>query len=281
MKGSPTNTVLLTALILSLLLLMPELVLCGKSFDRIRKAGEVRIGISYDRSPYGRFNERGDWVGFEVDVATEMARRWKLKLDPVKVSDRNWGSLLSRGKIDAALCRIRRTRSLESAFDFSVPYFFDSPYIMVIKGKIKNPAELKGQKIAAVQGSSTERQAMRILKDAGDQEAENNVVSYPDRPSCFLALGREKVAAWVDSGMILLDYASRKPSRFSLIRASTVVEPVAIALPQDDSAWRDLVNFTLQDMISDGALERIYNKWFGSDTPYHFPLGRTFEVWPD
>ena len=281
MRSLQTKIIIFMAFLLTFLWLIPELAWCGKTFDRIRKTGEVRIGITYDRSPYGRFNEKGEWVGFEVDVATEIVRRWKLKMVPVKVSDRNWGSLLSRGKIDAAMCRIRRTRSLESAFDFSVPYFFDAPYIMVIKGKYKNPSDLKGQKVAAVQGSSTERQAMRIMKEAGDPDAENNVVSYPDRPSCFLALGREKVAAWVDSGMVLLEYASRKPGRFELIRASNQVEPVAIALPQDDSAWRDLVNFTLQDMIGDGTLERIYKKWFGSDTPFHFPLGRGFEVWPD
>jgi polar amino acid transport system substrate-binding protein len=281
MKSSQPGLIAATIALLGVFWMNPSDGLCGKTFDRIRKMGEVRIGVSYDRKPYGYFNKKGEWVGFEVDVASEMVGRWKLKFEPVKVSDRNWGSLLSRGKIDAAFCRIRRTRSLESAFDFSVPYCFDSPYIMVLKGKLDKLEELKGQKIAAVQGAPTERRAMSLLKQVGDKEAETNVVSYPDRPSCFLALGREKVAAWVDSGLVLLEYASKKPGRFKLIRASDIVEPVAVALPQDDSAWRDLVNFTLQDMAGDGTLEKIYNKWLGPKTPHHFPLGRAFEVWPE
>jgi polar amino acid transport system substrate-binding protein len=281
MKSAHTGLIVVSICVWAVLWLMPVDGYCGATFDRIRKAGEVRIGVSYDRKPYGFFDKKGKWVGFEVDVATEMVGRWKLKLDLVKVSDRNWGSLLSRGKIDAAFCRIRRTRSLESAFDFSVPYFFDSPYVMTLKGKYGKLQDLKGRKIAAVQGSPTERLAMNLLKEAGDTEAESNVVSYPDRPSCFLALGREKVAAWVDSGMSLLEYASRKPGRFQLIRASSSIEPVAVALPQDDSAWRDLVNFTLQDMAGEGTLEKIYNKWFGPQTPYHFPLGGSFEIWPE
>jgi len=267
--------------VLAVALLCCDGVLAGPVFDRVGKSGTVRFGVPYNRIPQGFLDPNGQLVGFEVDLAEEMARRIGRKLDMIKVGDRNWGTLLSEGKIDAAFCRVRHTRSLESAFDFSVPYFFDAPHILVVKGKVKNPAELKGQKIAAVQGTIGEKEAMRILKLAGDEAAEKNVVSYPDRPSCFMALGREKVAAWIDSGMVLLEYVSRKSGRFELLRASETVEGIAVALPQNDSAWRDLINFTIQDMASDGALKKIYQKWHGPDTPYAFPMMRDIEIWPD
>lgn len=38
--------------------------------------------------------------------------------------------------------------------------------------------------------------------------------------------------------------------------------PLGIALPTNDSALRDLVNLTLQDMLADGAYARIFGKWF-------------------
>ncbi|MFZ5868738.1 MAG: transporter substrate-binding domain-containing protein, partial [Thermodesulfobacteriota bacterium] len=267
--------------VLTAVLLYCDQAVAGPVFDRVGKSGTVRFGVPYNRIPQGFLDPSGQLVGFEVDLAQEMARRIGRKLDMVKVGDRNWGPLLSEGKIDAAMCRVRHTRSLESAFDFSVPYFFDAPHILVVKGKFKNPTELKGQKIAAVQGTIGEREAMRILKQAGDEAAEKNVISYPDRPSCFMALGREKVAAWIDSGMILLEYLSKKTGRFELLRASDTVEGVAVALPQNDSAWRDLVNFTIQDMASDGTLKKIYQKWYGPDTPYAFPMMRDIEIWPD
>ncbi len=47
--------------------------------------------------------------------------------------------------------------------------------------------------------------------------------------------------------MILLEYSSKSPGRFELVSAGDAVEEVAIALPQDDSAWRALINFTIQD----------------------------------
>jgi hypothetical protein len=49
--------------------------------------------------------------------------------------------------------------------------------------------------------------------------------------------------------------------------------PIGIALPTDDSALRDMVNLSLQDMFADGTYARIYKQWFGSD-----PEG--LELWP-
>jgi polar amino acid transport system substrate-binding protein len=51
-------------------------------------------------------------------------------------------------------------------------------------------------------------------------------------------------------------------------------------LPEDDSDWRDLINFTLQDMWKDGTYMEIYTKWYGPDTPYHFPMTEEIEMWP-
>jgi polar amino acid transport system substrate-binding protein len=154
-------------------------------------------------------------------------------------------------------------------------------HLLVAKSGIKSPADLKGQKIAAVQGSSAEKAAMKLLRDAGDEAGEKNVISYPDRPSCFMALGRDKVAAWLDSGLVLLEYASRSPGRFQFVPFSDSVEEIAVALPQDDSAWRDLINFTIQDMAADGSLKRIYDQWFGSGTQHPFPARRPMDIWSE
>jgi polar amino acid transport system substrate-binding protein len=253
---------------------------CGPVFDRVTKSGTVRLGVPYNRIPQGFLKPSGEWVGFEMDLASEIAKHLNLKLETVKVNDQTWGTMLTRGRIDAALCRIKHTRSLENTFDFSVPYFFDSLNILVLKGSFKATEDLKGSKIAAVQGSPSEKTAMRLLKAAGDQMAEKNVVSFPDRPTCFMALGQGKVSGWLDSGMTLIEYSSRSPGRFELVSASDAVEEVAVALPQDDSAWRDLVNFAIQDMAADGSFKKIYDQWFGSDTPYAFPAKRSIDVWP-
>lgn len=252
----------------------------GPVFDSVMKRGSVRLGIPYNLRPQGFLTPEGEWLGFEKDLGAELASRMNLKLEPVKVNGQTWKSMLAGGQIDAALCRIRHTRSLDAEFDASIAYFYDSLQMLVTKGNAKTGADLKGLKIAAIQGSPAEKVAMHLLTQAGDPEAQKNVISFPDRPSCFAALGQDKVSGWVDSGMILLEYASRSPGRFELAPVSEKVEPLAIALPQNDSAWRNVINFTIQDMAADGSLAKLYDKWFGPDTPYPFPARRAIEIWP-
>jgi polar amino acid transport system substrate-binding protein len=265
----------------AILFAAPGTARSGPVYNRITKNGMLRIGVPYNRVPLGFLKKTGQWVGFEVDLAREIAGHLNLKTEMVKVNRRTWKTMLSKGGIDVALCGIIHTRSLEREFDFSVPYFFDSPHVMVATGTYKSVADLKGKKVAAVQGSPSEKNAMNLLRKLGDPMAQKDVQSFPDRPTCFMELGRGKVAGWLDSGMVLLEYSSQSPGHFELIPVADGVREVAAALPQDDSAWRDLINFTLQDMTADGSFKKVYTKWFGPHTPYAFPLLRPIDTWPE
>ena len=152
-----------------------------------------------------------EWAGFEVDLARGVAKHLNLKLETLRVNEATWGSMLSSGQIYVALCRIQPNRSLGRNFDFSVPYF-DSLQVTTVKGPFKTVADLAGKKIAVVHGSPCEKPVIAILKQAGDDKAEQDVAPYPDAPTCFMAVGQEKVAGWLDSGMTLLEIFLAKPT---------------------------------------------------------------------
>jgi polar amino acid transport system substrate-binding protein len=253
----------------------------GSVYDNATRSGVVRIGAPYHAAPWGFFDADGKLTGFEAELAEELARRLNLKPEIEKVDDNSWPGLLASGRLDAVLCRIRHTRSLDRRFDFTVAYFFDRQAILIQKGTFKEASELSGRKVAALKASVYERQAMKTLRDAGDKQAERNVISCPDRPTCFLAFGKEKAAGWLDSAVNLLEYSSKSPGKFELLMAGTAVEEIAVALPQDDSAWRDALNFAIQDTAVDGTLKKLHDKWFGPDTPYSFPAWRAVDVWPE
>lgn len=251
------------------------------TFDNVTSRGTIRIGLPYNKVPQGFVDKQGNWVGFEIDLAENLAKRLNLELEKVKVNDKTWGPLLSTDRIDLAMCRIRHNRSLEGDFDFSTPYFFDSLRIMIRKGTIKSIKDFKDKKMASLQGSNPEKEAMELLRRLGDENAEKNVVSYPDRPSCFLALGKEKVSGWLDMGLILLEYSSRSPNRFDLLDLDSGRQSIAAALRENDSTWRDLINFTIQDMVADGSIDRLLKKWFGKDGPYTFSYKESLDIWPE
>jgi polar amino acid transport system substrate-binding protein len=279
LSGAQHKFIILVALVLVLSSLAH--IEAGPVYDRVTKSGVVRLGVPYNLVPQGFLNSQGEWVGFEVELAGQLAKHLNLKLEAVKVNDKTWRSLLARGMIDAAFCCIRHTRSVDREFDLSEAYFYDSPQILGLKGVFRSVNDFKGQRIGVVQGKSSERAAMKLLRNLGDEQAENNVVSYPDAASCFMALSKSKIAGWMDSGLTLLEYASRHQGKFEMIEALDNPQGLAVALPSDDSAWRDLVNFALQDMALDGSLDKVFDRWFGSQTPYPFPRRRSLEIWPE
>jgi ABC-type amino acid transport substrate-binding protein len=85
----------------------------------------------------------------------------------------------------------------------------------------------------------------------------------------FLPLAPDQVAAALADGSVQLAIGSiqrvgenERRMDFSLTTFHSAGVPLAVALPMNDSGLRDLVNFTLQDMLADGTLGRIFQRWF-------------------
>jgi polar amino acid transport system substrate-binding protein len=46
-----------------------------------------------------------------------------------------------------------------------------------------------------------------------------------------------------------------------------------IGVHQNDSLWRDTLNYCLQDLWNNGEYQKIYAKWFGPESICPMPLG--------
>jgi len=277
-----------SGLVAGLALLMAGATVCvaGPVYDRVEESGVARVGLMYNSIPAAYFNDRNEWVGFDVDVAEEVVRRVgeqmgkELKLERVKVNNKTRISFLTSGRIDMSTANMTHKRERDRTIDFSITYFFDGQKVLAKKGKFSKLEDFVGKKLASMQGTTSEKNAVNLLKQLGDPNAARNVISFQDEPSCFLALKQDKVAGWTTDSTILLGYAAKEPGQYELVGDFFSDEPYGMGVPEDDSDWRDAINFAIQDMWKDGAYKEIYDKWYGPDTPYSFPLTRQIEMWP-
>jgi len=257
----------------SLVLFMGTSVcLAGNIYDDVKKSGEARVGLMYNSIPAAYFNDKNEWVGFDVDIATEVVNRIggymgkKLKIERVKLNNKTRISFLTSGRIDMSTANMTHKRERDRTIDFSITYFFDGEKILAKKGKYNKHEDFVGKKIASMQGTTS--------------DAEKNVISFQDEPSCFLALKQGKVAGWATDSTILIGYAAKEPGKYELVGDFFSDEPYGMGIPENQSDWRDAINFALQDMWRDGTYMKIYNKWYGPDTPYYFPMTEKIETWP-
>ncbi|MGE4423042.1 MAG: ABC transporter substrate-binding protein [Pseudodesulfovibrio sp.] len=264
----------------ALLVLAASVAFAGPTYDRVMSTKVIKAGLSNQGIPFGFINDKNEWVGFDVDMATEIAKRLGCKLEKVVVNNNTRISFVQTNppKVDMVLSNMTHKRVRDEKIDFSITYFFDGQKFLARKGAVKDVKDLANMKIGSMQGTTSIVNAKAYLQELGNPNPQ--VTGYDGEVAMFEALNSGRVQAISTDSTLLLGYAAKVPGKYELVGDFISDEPYGIGLPQDDSAWRDAINFTLQDIWKDGTYKKIYDKWFGPNSDYPFPLTSKIEMWP-
>ncbi|MDP3673278.1 MAG: cystine ABC transporter substrate-binding protein [Telluria sp.] len=223
--------------------------------------GTLRIATEGTYPPFNfKDPKTGELTGYDVDVARLVAARLGLKPEFVTTE---WSAILAglaAGKYDVIISQVGITPKRQQAFDFSEPYTYSSPQLIVRKDEkasYASLAELKGKKVGVGQGSNYEQQAKAV---PGVE-----VKSYPAAPENLqdLAFGRID-AALNDSLMVAYLLSNSKLPIKAGARVGNV-ERMGIAFQKGNPAFKSAVDKALAAASADGSLGKISVRWFGSD----------------
>jgi len=271
----------LLLLALTLGLVLTAAVAHAGKLDEIKQRGTLVCGVKDSVVPFGFIDETSkQLVGFDVDICQFIADRAGVKLEVKTVTSATRIPMLTQGSVDLVAATMTHKFERDDVIDFSITYFFDGQKVLAKKGQFKSVKDMVGKKIATMQGTTSEVNVKRALKEAGDPNPDQSVISFQKESECFQALQMGRVAGWSTDASILVGYSAKEPGKFELVGNFLAEEPYGIAMPQDDSALRDAVNAALQDMWKDGTYKTIYNKWYGPGTPFEMPLAGQIEMWP-
>ncbi|MFI3272357.1 MAG: transporter substrate-binding domain-containing protein [Pseudomonadota bacterium] len=269
----------LVAIAAALTLGLSTVAQAGPAYDRIMKDKTIRAGIMTDSIPGGFYDAEGQWGGFDYDIASEIAKRLGVEIERVAVNNKTRVAYVQQGRVDISVSNMTHTRERDKSVDYSITYFFDGQKVLAKTGEYKSLADMQGKKIATMQGTTSEVNVKRALKEAG-ADPDSSVISFQKESECFQALQMGRVAGWSTDASILVGYAAKEPGKYEVIGDFLSDEPYGIAIPEDDSALRDAVNSALQDMWRDGTYQSIYAKWYGPESPFAMPLAGQIELWP-
>ncbi len=248
------------------------------TYDQVQEAGKVRIGTRNDNPPMSFIDESGDWVGFDVDLANALAEKLGVEPELIVVDGTTRISFLQDGEVDMSVASMNHTRDREDAVDFSITYFWDNQSFLIRKGTYSSIDELMGQTVAANAGSSAIPSWQAY--SAGMGGAAPDIVEFDDKQAAMQALRDGAVEGYTEDNITMLSLAAGDPDLELLPGGHNPVQ-FGIGLPNDDSLWRDQVNYALQELWKDGTYQEIYDRWFvGPDRILDLPLGGEMEVWP-
>lgn len=193
-------------------------------------------------------------VGFEVDIAVEIARRLGVKAE---FRQNAWESLipaLDRGDCDIVINGIEVTPDRAAVADFTRPYYVFQQQLTVRKDEteISSAADLTGPRVGTLNGSL----ARQMLADIAGVE----IVTYSGvvEPYEDLAAGR------IDA--VLLDlpiaaYYARPNPRLRDAGPPLGEGLYAVAVRPGEHDLFDAVDQALADMVVDGTLRQILSRW--------------------
>ena len=226
----------------------------------VKARGTLKVAMEGTYPPFNYREKNGELAGYDVDVARLVAGKLGLKVEFVTSE---WASILaglSANKYDVIISQVGINPKREQAFDFSEPYIYSVPQLIVRKNETatyKSLAELKGKKLGVGQGSVYEQQAKAV---PGIE-----VRSYAAAPETMADLASGRIDAALNDS--LMSAYLLKISRLPIKAGAQVgaVERMGIPFQKGNPQFKQALNKVLADAAADGSLKAISLKWFGAD----------------
>ncbi|MFF5847463.1 glutamate ABC transporter substrate-binding protein [Streptomyces massasporeus] len=223
----------------------------------------IKIGIKYDQPGLGLKEPDGSFSGFDVDVATYVAKELGYKPDQIewvetKSADRE--NALSRGDVKLIAATYSITDERKQKVDFAGPYLLAHQDLLVKKDSdITKATDLNDKKLCSVAGSTS---AQNVKKDFAPKAQLSERGGYSE---CLSALQSGGVDALTTDDSILAGYAAQEQykGQFKLAGLKLSNENYGVGVKKGDTATLDKVNAALEKMVKDGAWQKAVEENFG------------------
>ncbi len=222
----------------------------------------LTVGFDATFPPMGFTDDKGNLVGFDLDLAKEVATRLNMKLELKPIVWDTKDAELKTGGIDMIWNGFTIT-GRENDYTWSEPYMRNNQVIVVKENStIKSLDDLKGKKLALQSGSSADtaldskpdfkNSLGKVIKTEQNLEALNEVGTG----MVDAALMDETVAAY---------NIAKQGGKFKIIGDPLAAEEYGVGFLKGNTELRDKVQAQLEAMAKDGTLAKISNEWFGKD----------------
>jgi len=219
--------------------------------DRVARSGALYLVGPADQPPLLSLDAQGRPQGLAVLVASRVAdlvsqslgRPVQLRFEPL-ADPASLGQHLGQGKAELA-CGVPFTWARDMTIDYSLPFGISGLRLLAPAGRFSGePAQLAGRRIGVVRDSLAETD-LRGMQPAAVP------VPFPDLQAAVTALAAGRVEGVIGDSTLLAGLVRQRNLRGLALMPEAFYEryPVACAVPHNDSAYRDLVNRAIAQLM--------------------------------
>ena len=228
------------------------------------EAGKLHMATNAAFPPYEMISDNGGFEGIDVEIATAIAQKLGLEL---VVDDMEFNSVIisvQGGKSDIAMAGLTVTDERKQNVDFTESYATGVQVIIVPEGSdIQTVDDLANNKMIGVQdGTAGYIYCSSPVEDGG--YGEDHVTSYPNGAMAIEALKGGKVDAVVIDNEPAKAFVQANEG-LKILDTEYIVENYAIGISKDNTGLRDAVNNALKELIADGSVQLIVDKYITAE----------------
>lgn len=220
------------------------------------------VGTDAAYAPFEFQNEKGDIVGFDIDLLSAVAAKAGIELKFVNTPWEGIFNALAQGDRDLLVSSITITDERRQTMDFTDPYFDARQLIAVPKAStVTRLDDLKSAKVGVQTGTTGDEVVSKL-----QGKNSTNIKRFESTPLALKELEAGGIDAVVaDNGVVINYVAHNGGSQFK-----TVTDPVfqperyGIAVKKGNAELLAKLNQGLAAVRADGSYERIYAKYFGA-----------------
>lgn len=232
-----------------------------KQWEKIKKRGELRVGLSADYAPYEfehNVNGKTKYAGIDIQLAKKIAKDNNLKLKIVNMQFDSLLGAIKTGKIDLIISGMTPTLEREKEVDFSNPYMTVTQKMIIKnanKDKLKTLDDFTNKRIGVQKQTQQETIANEEIKNA-------QVQSLTRVPEVIMSLKSGKVDGMVIEGPVAEAYLKQNPDlKFANgVKFKEGEKQTAIALPKHSPTLMKQLNTTIKEVKDKNLIDKYKDK---------------------
>lgn len=235
----------------------------GEHVQAILDKGFILVGSSPDFPPYESVDEAGKFVGFDVDMFEEMARRMGVEVHWQDMPFDVTITTLQAGDVDVSVSTHQKTPDNSQQVDFTNEY--EPATTVFIKNKGSDITLTKIEDVAnyivgCQTGGTNEKWLQDHLVATGLMPADH-LKTYERADDQLLDLLAGRLDLITSEGNTGAFYAETKPVEIALITTKMNASNYVIAVPKGWDDLREKFNELITAMQDDGTMKQLEEKW--------------------
>lgn len=235
------------------------LILCSSALTSQAMAADWTVGANIGNVPWEFQDASGRFVGFEIDMVNEVAKRMGKSVELVNIPFNGLFSAVQSGRVQIAMSSITITPKRLESVAFAQPYYdSDQSVVMLSTTKATKLDDLIGKSVGTDTGSTGD---MWIGQNMAKYKF-SNVSRYEGLSPAMLDLAAGRMDGYISDIPSVQYYIKDKP-QYKIIARITTGEKYSLMHAKN---WPDAQKFndTITEMKKAGLVNDLHKKWFGT-----------------